>query len=134
MDSPVHGNSFFYVMPAAHFCNVKILRNPKIQKMKTTIQTVLALGLFLFLGQAAFSNCEHRSDDKKQYKHSDNFSSYEVQVKGDIKVTKDDSGVKSISPGGYLKVSKKTFGNKRSVIIVSREKVSQIEAWFEGKK
>lgn len=70
---------------------------------------------------------------KKQYKYSDNFTNYEVQVKGDIEVTDDDSGIKSISPGGSLKISKKTFGNKRSIIIESSSNGSMNYEYYEGR-
>ncbi|MGI9542901.1 MAG: hypothetical protein ACR2MX_06545 [Cyclobacteriaceae bacterium] len=44
-------------------------------------------------------------------------SKYEIKIDGIIKLTDDDSDLKSISPGGYFQVSKTTFGNKRKIII-----------------
>ena len=78
----------------------------------------------------SYNSCSFAS--KKQYKYSDNFTNYEVQVKGDIKVTDDDSGIESISPGGSLKISKKTFGNKRSIIIESSSNGSLNYEYYEG--
>ena len=56
-------------------------------------------------------------DGKKKYRFYDVFSSFDIQVKGDISINDDDTGIKSISPGGYIKISKRTFGNKRTIII-----------------
>jgi hypothetical protein len=72
-------------------------------------------------------------NDRKQYRYSDNFTDYEVQTKGDIKVSDDDTHIISISPGGYLKVSKKTFGNKRSLIIESNVNGVLHYEFYEGR-
>ncbi len=74
------------------------------------------------------------TDGKRQYRYSDNFSSYDVQVKGEVKVTDDDTGIKSISPYGYLKISKKTFGNKRAIIIESDQSGQLSYEYYEGRK
>jgi predicted transcriptional regulator len=56
---------------------------------------------------------------ERTYKSSDSFSSYEIKYKGKITLTQDEGGIAAISPNGYFKVSKTTFGNKRAVIIES---------------
>jgi len=71
---------------------------------------------------------------RKQYKYSDSFTNYEVQVKGDIKVNDDDTRITSISRGGYLKISKKTFGNKRSLIIESNSNGVLNYEFYEGRR
>ena len=71
---------------------------------------------------------------RTQYKYSDSFTNYEVQVKGNIKVNGDDTGILSISPGGSLKISKKTFGNKRSIIIESNSAGEMNYEYFEGRR
>ena len=38
--------------------------------------------------------------NRQQYKYSDRFTDYEVQTRGDIKVSDDDTRIVSISPGG----------------------------------
>ena len=60
-----------------------------------------------------------QSDANGNYRIKDNSSDYDIQVRGKIKVNDDDTGISSISAGGSLKVSKKTFSNKRSIIIES---------------
>jgi hypothetical protein len=47
------------------------------------------------------------------------YNDLEISFKGLIRVSDDDRDIKSISPGGYLIISSKTFGNKREVNIVS---------------
>ena len=73
-------------------------------------------------------------DGKKQYRYSDVFSSFDIQVKGDISLNDDDTGIKSISPGGYIKISKRTFGNKRTIIIESNSNGELSYEYYEGIK
>jgi len=70
---------------------------------------------------------------KCQYKYSDGFTNYDINVKGDIKVNNDDTDIKSISAGGYLKFSKKTFGNKRSITIESNSQGKLTYEYYEGR-
>ena len=67
--------------------------------MKTIIRTVTTLSFLMLMSLNGISNEGRITDDIKQYKYNDNFSSYDVQVKGAIKVNKDDSGIERISPG-----------------------------------
>ncbi|UZR92361.1 hypothetical protein [Chondrinema litorale] len=74
-------------------------------------------------------------DDRGEYsyKSSDTFSSYEIKYKGKITITDDEKGIASISPGGYFKVSKTTFGNKRAVAIESNSNGQLNYEYFSGK-
>ncbi|MEL7003829.1 MAG: hypothetical protein AAFN93_13990 [Bacteroidota bacterium] len=42
---------------------------------------------------------------------------FNIEHRGDIEVTDDDRDIKSISRGGYLEITKTTFGSKRSILI-----------------
>jgi hypothetical protein len=44
-------------------------------------------------------------------------SSFHVETRGKIEVTDDDKDIKSISPDGYLEITKVTFGSKRKIVI-----------------
>ena len=69
-----------------------------------------------------------RHDDGKgvvAIRHSTGKNSFNIEYKGEIATTDDDKDIKSISPGGYLEISKTTFGSKRSI---------QIEATSNGLK
>jgi len=108
--------------------------------MKTLIfksprKTLNLIFIFLFFSSLAQSYTYNQGspDGKKQYKYSDNFTNYEIQVNGDIKVNDDDTGIKSISPGGYLKISKRTFGNKRAIIIESNSMGILSYEYYEGR-
>jgi len=104
--------------------------------LQKSIKTfILSLIFLISLSFVQASDAKQTSPDgKKQYRYSDTFSSYDVQVKGDIELKNDDSGIKSISPGGYLKISKKTFGNKRSVVIESDSRGELSYEYYEGNK
>ena len=99
---------------------------------KTSLIVFLSLAVF---GASAQEYCQNVNiiNGRKQFKYSDSFTDYEVQVKGDIKVNDTDDGIVSISPGGYLKISKKTFGNKRSIIVESNSKGSLNFEYYEGR-
>ncbi|RLD25491.1 MAG: hypothetical protein DRI54_04765, partial [Bacteroidetes bacterium] len=83
--------------------------------------------------EKSFFDPNIQSDLNQHYKYKDNFSDYDIQVKGKIKVNNDDTGIISISPGGSLKVSKKTFGNKRAVLIESNSKGDLNYEYYEGR-
>ena len=68
------------------------------------------------------------------YKSKDSFSAYEIEYKGRITVTADDKNVESISPNGYLKISKSSFGNSRTIEIVSDSKGNLTKKYLDGRK
>jgi len=106
----------------------------KTLKLSTTIVTILLALLFLNSTAQNYSYNYTTLNGKKQYKYSDNFSNYDIQVKGDIKVNDDDTGIRSISPGGSLKISKKTFGNKRTIIIEGKSNGALSYEYYEGRQ
>ncbi len=95
--------------------------------------TIIMLTVLPFIKVIGEPVIQNNPDGKRQYRQSDTFSDFDIQVKGDISVTDDDSGIKSISPGGYLKISKSTFGNKRSVIVESNSKGDLNFQYYEGR-
>jgi len=98
------------------------------------ILTILLLSLFINSVAQEYSCNTNIVNGRKQYKYSDNFTNYDIQLKGEIKVNDDDTEIVSISPGGNLKISKKTFGNKRSLIIESNSKGTLNYEFYEGRK
>jgi ribosomal protein L12E/L44/L45/RPP1/RPP2 len=68
-----------------------------------------------------------------QYVHNDNNQSTEVSYDGDISFTDDEKDVKSISPGGFFKFSKTTFGNRRAVHIESSSNGELKRTYYVGK-
>ena len=74
------------------------------------------------------------SDNQKIRKisTSNGFQSFNIEFKGKIEVTDDDKDVKAISPGGYLEISKTTFGSKRSLLIEATSSGLKKE-YYEGR-
>lgn len=105
-------------------------------KQVCRIFAMLAAITFLILSPAISQHCCAKTgffSDKSNYCYSDGFTDFEVQVNGDIHVTDDDTGIKSISPGGYIKIEKKTFGNKRSLNIESNSSGVISYQYYEGR-
>lgn len=108
------------------------MKNNKIK----SLSRILVLGfVFLFINSFAqkYAFCNNVVVGKHQYKYSDGFANYDIQVKGDIKVNNTDTDIEHISPGGYLKFSKKTFGNKRSITVESNSSGNLIYEYYEGR-
>ncbi len=57
----------------------------------------------------------------------------EINFRGKIAFTDDERDVKSISPGGYFKFSKTTFGNTRSVLIESSSDGTLTRTYHAGR-
>ncbi len=58
----------------------------------------------------------------------------EIKFDGDIRIGKDDMSIQSISPGGYLNFSVKTFGNKRELLVTSDRNGRLSYEYHEGRK
>ena len=59
-------------------------------------------------------------------------SSFNVEVRGKLELTDDDKDIKSMSPDGYLEITKTVFGNKRSLVISSGNNGLKRE-YYEGR-
>jgi hypothetical protein len=68
-----------------------------------------------------------------QYSHNDNNQSTQINYEGEIAFTDDEKDIKSISPGGYFKFSKTTFGNRRAVHIESNSAGELKRTYYVGK-
>ncbi|MBE9467827.1 MAG: hypothetical protein IMY72_05820 [Bacteroidetes bacterium] len=102
----------------------------------SSVRFLCLMLFFLTISPVAHSNVlnQTNNNDEKQYKYTDSFSKYNIKTKGVILVNDDDTGIKSISPGGCLKFSKKTFGNKRAIIIESNTSGKLHFEYYEGWK
>ena len=105
--------------------------NTKGQKFKIILILIGILVATLAWSQSTeFSS----SRDKKSFRWSNNsvLQDFNVEYRGDIELTDDDKDIKSISPGGFLEISKTTFGNRREIII--RESGGQlVREYYEGR-
>lgn len=57
---------------------------------------------------------------------------FNVNFKGNIKVTDNDKGIQSISQGGFLEIEKKTFGNNRRLNIYPNSSGTLVYEYYEG--
>lgn len=97
--------------------------NKKGQKLKLS-RSLIILVLFSL---PLFQTYGRQDDDSttkiivrnntRTIKKTNGVSSFNIEYRGDIEVTDDDKDVKSISRGGYLEISKTTFGSKRRLLI-----------------
>ena len=63
----------------------------------------------------------------------DGLNNFNIEYRGDIKLNDTDTEVVGIAPGGYLEISKTTFGSKREVIIEPKEG-KLIREYYEGRR
>ena len=144
--------------------NLMGIKAKQMKHAERTAQTKLILGInllscLLFIAFMLLANFSQatipwqltKEDSSKKYKsrtritsssyvnghrwtRKNGFSSLDIQYRGDIKVNDTDTDVISISPGGYLKIKKTTFGNTRAIIIESNSKGELIREYYEGRK
>lgn len=62
-------------------------------------------------------NIEKRGGSNRTTFNRGGMSSFSVETSGKMEVTDDDKDIKSMSPDGYLEITKSVFGNRRTVII-----------------
>ncbi|NOX47658.1 MAG: hypothetical protein GXO89_11845 [Chlorobi bacterium] len=98
-----------------------------------SLGSILLLSFILLFSNSFAQNYCYQNSGNGKFKYSDGFANYDIQVKGDITVNDDDTDIKSISAGGYLKFSKKTFGNKRSITIESNSQGNLTYEYYEGR-
>lgn len=106
--------------------------------MKTRLIIVMSfifLALF-FTDVNAFSRAKGDSWNSREhfYKSKDSFSAYEIEYKGKITISDDDKNVAAIEPNGYLKISKSSFGNSRTIEIESDDNGNLTKKYFDGRK
>ena len=103
---------------------------------KTT--KLLAL-TFFFLSSIAFAQDETFTIDGKgqkthTYKNNTGVTNTELEYRGKIVFTDDEKDVKYISPGGFLRFGKRSFGNKRSIILEGESNGGIYREYREGSK
>ena len=103
-------------------------------------RVLLVLSLILLVTFSGYAKENKRTDkqgwDSREhfYKSKDSFSAYEIEYKGKIVVSDDDKQIKSISPDGYLRIAKSSFGNSRKIEIESDSKGNLTKKYYDGRK
>ena len=101
------------------------------QKLKLMAALMLVLVSVAAIGQTRAS--VYDDDKKRTYRNRTVGSDFQIEYKGDIELTDDDRDVKSISPGGYLEISKTTFGSKRYILIEAESGGRLYREYREGR-
>lgn len=101
--------------------------------MKRTAIFLTTLLGFIFSGFAQNSETytEKHSNSTRTISRSNGLSSFNVEMRGKIDVTDDDRDIKSISPDGYLEITKITFGSRRRIAINPGPKGLE-KVYYEG--
>lgn len=93
-------------------------------KVKKSLLIVLLLTITAGMGiSQSVADSEKKSKGTykisgvSHHKHSNGISSFEVEHKGTIEISDDDREITAISTGGFIEISKTTFGSKRRVRI-----------------
>lgn len=102
-------------------------------KLKIYLIVIIAFAITTF-GTAQTYVSNYTITGNQHYRYQTNFTNFDVQVDGDITVNDNDTGIKSISPGGFLKISMKSFGNRRALEIHSNSDGLLSYEYTEGRK
>jgi hypothetical protein len=104
----------------------------KTQLLKGTLIILLLIPVI------AFSQTEIKVSSKGNqthtYKSNNGVSSTELEYRGKIIFTDDETDVKYISPGGFLRFSKRSFGNRRTIILEGQSNNKITREYREGSK
>ena len=84
-------------------------------------------------GETEYSISVERGKHKYSYKSGSTFSAFSLDYRGKITLTDDESDIKNISPGGYFKVSKTTFGTRRMVKIENKGDKQLVRSYQVGR-
>ncbi|QHT69006.1 hypothetical protein GXP67_21315 [Rhodocytophaga rosea] len=95
------------------------LQEPTISLTNTTTEVVQDTSL--------------KARGRSRHVYNDNNTSTEISYEGSIIFTEDEKDIKSISPGGYFKFSKTTFGNRRAIHIESGSNGELKRTYYVGK-
>jgi len=92
--------------------------------------------LLLLLSQALFGqsvSVESKGGTQRTTYNRGGVSSFSVESRGKIEVTDDDKDIKSMSPDGYLEITKTVFGSKRTIVI-SPTTNGLTKEYYEGRR
>ncbi len=100
----------------------------------------LALACLIAASFAAYSQDDgfligrstSHTQNKTVIRHSNGFNSFNVETRGKIELTDDDRDIKSMSPDGYLEITKTVFGSRRTLVITPQANGLKRE-YYEGR-
>lgn len=100
----------------------------------TSMICLLATLTFGAMAQSSSSSSTYskRSSGTMTINHSDGFQNFNVEMRGKIEISDDDKDIKSMSPDGYLEITKTAFGSRRTLVISSQSGGLKRE-YYEGR-
>jgi predicted RNA-binding protein with EMAP domain len=105
--------------------------------MQTKIHsTFFILLLLLQISSYAQDRIENngKGDRTHTYRNNTGVTSTDLEYRGKIIFTDDETDVKYISPGGFLRFSKRSFGNKRTIFLEGEDQGVITREYREGSK
>jgi len=118
-----------------HFTIYRTLLSSLLSFMSVGIFTLLisAISINPVLAQnVSISISNNDNETKIKYKNGSN--SFDIEMKGEITLSDDDSDIIGISDGGFFEIQKKAFGSKRKIIIESDRNGVLNRRYFIGRK
>ncbi len=98
-----------------------------------SIALMLFVGVFALSARAQYTSITtSRSGERTTYKNSYGVSNFTVESRGKFELSDDDKDIKSMSPDGYLEITKTVFGNRRSIVITPGNSGLKYE-YYEGR-
>lgn len=97
----------------------------------------IIIALCLFYGSSAGEATKEMQEwyKREHYYTSDRrFSRFEISYRGKILIADNDKDITDITPGGFLKISKSSFGNRRSIEINSDASGKLTRIYYDGHK
>jgi len=112
----------------------------QVQKFTSVFLFKLLL-LIIFLLTGLSTNAQVRlfsfnfsNGDKTSIKYSKTgFDKFSLSYEGEITLSEDDKDIVAITDGGYIKIKKSVFGNKRKVVIESEGNGQLIKKYYVGR-
>jgi SOS response regulatory protein OraA/RecX len=90
----------------------------KALTLKLLVLTAFATVQLAFAQETSTYSSSRKDNEKIVFNHSNGVgSSFNVEMRGKIELTDDDSDIKSMSPDGYLEINKTVFGSRRTLIV-----------------
>jgi len=104
-----------------------------------TLLALLVLQPTSALGQKHSSSSKSHSvnisnrNGKSTISIKENGNKFKIEYEGEFTISNDDKDIIAISKGGFIDITKSSFGNKRRVLIESDRSGSLIHKYFEGR-
>jgi hypothetical protein len=110
------------------------LRKSELTRMAVLFYLLFAFSTSAYPYQQVSVSTSTSVDGKVySYKSVNNFTEFNYKYQGVITVTPDDKDVKSISPGGFLRIESTTFGNTRVLHLEGDSDGKIRREYYEGK-